>query len=60
MTAPVTAETADAELQAELQQLRARVLELEAEVFMLRGTMAKPETDEPGVYTHGVPPNAPR
>ena len=60
MTAPVTAETADAELQAELQQLRARVLELEAEVFMLRGTMAKPETDEPTTYAHDVLPNAPR
>ena len=45
----------------ELAWLRVRVVELEAELARLRGSMAPPPPpDEPGVVTHDVPPNAPR
>jgi hypothetical protein len=46
---------------SEVQWLRARVIALEAELAMLRGSMAPhPAADEPGAITHDVPPNAPR
>jgi hypothetical protein len=43
-------------------ELENRILELEATLATLRGSMAPPHPadDEPGNYTHDVPPNAPR
>jgi hypothetical protein len=43
------------------QRLRARIYELEAELALMRGSMAPtPQPDEPATITHDVPPNAPR
>jgi chromosome segregation ATPase len=40
---------------------KARVLELEAEIATMRGSLAPhPADDEPGNYTHDVAPSAPR
>jgi uncharacterized coiled-coil protein SlyX len=50
-----------AELLAEIDRLRARVAALEAELAVMRGSLAPhPADDEPGNYTHDVKPNAPR
>ena len=48
-------------LQAQNEWLHARITELEAELAMLRGTVARQvEDDRPAVIHHDVPPNAPR
>lgn len=44
---------------AEIDRLRARITELEAELAALTGSVAKPAADEPTNYAHNVPPNAP-
>ena len=45
----------------ETERLRARITVLEAELALLRGSVApRPAEDEPAVYAHDVPPNAPR
>jgi hypothetical protein len=46
---------------AEIHRLRAIIAELEAEIAVLRGTMAQPEPDDDGPVTliEGTP-NAPR
>jgi BMFP domain-containing protein YqiC len=45
---------------AELDRLRARIAELEAELATMRGSMAPPPApDEPTRYVHNVPPDAP-
>ena len=49
------------ELLAEIERLRARITELEAELAVMRGSLAPhPADDEPGNYTYDVAPNAPR
>ena len=48
------------EARDEIERLRARVTELEAELAITHGTLAKPTPDEPATYVHDVPPNAPR
>jgi CO/xanthine dehydrogenase FAD-binding subunit len=45
---------------AEIERLRARVTELEAELAITHGSLTRPEPDEPATYVHDVPPNAPR
>jgi hypothetical protein len=45
---------------AEIERLRARILELEAELTITHGSLTRPEPDEPATYVHDVPPNAPR
>ena len=45
---------------AEIERLRARILELEAEQAITHGSLAQPTPDEPATYVHDVPPNAPR
>jgi hypothetical protein len=45
---------------AEIERLRARILELEAELAITHGSLAQPTPDEPATYVHDVPPNAPR
>ena len=45
---------------AEIERLRARILELEAEQAITHGTLAQPAPDEPATIVHDVPPNAPR
>jgi hypothetical protein len=51
-------------LLAEIERLRGRVLDLEAKVAILCGSLAKravmPEDDQPAVIHHDVEPNAPR
>jgi cell division septum initiation protein DivIVA len=51
-------------LLAENERLRGRVLDLEAKVAILCGSLAKravtPEDDQPAVIHHDVEPNAPR
>jgi hypothetical protein len=52
-----------AELLAENERLQRRVLELEAQLFVVCGSMTKrapPEDDQPAVIHHDVSPNAPR
>ena len=50
-----------AECLAEIERLRARIRELEADLALLRGSLAPhPADDEPGNYTHDVAPSAPR
>lgn len=49
-----------AEAMEEIRRLRARIVALESEIAMLRGTLAQPQPDEPATITHDVPPNAPR
>jgi hypothetical protein len=49
-----------AELRAEIDLLRARIIELEAELVLLRGTLAQPDPDTPTQITHNHPPDAPR
>jgi len=43
-----------------IDALHRRVLELEAEVALLRGAMAEPSPETPTQITHDVPPSAPR
>jgi hypothetical protein len=45
---------------AEIHRLRAIIAELEAEIAVLRGTMARPEPDDGPVTLVEGPPNAPR
>jgi hypothetical protein len=45
---------------AEIERLRARILELEAEQAITHGTLAQPTPDEPTTIVHDVAPNAPR
>jgi len=52
-------------LREEIRHLRAtlddRMIRQEAEIATMRGSMAPhPADDEPGNYTHDVPPSAPR
>jgi cell division septum initiation protein DivIVA len=51
-------------LLAENERLRARVLDLEAKVAILCGSLAKravmPEDEQPAIIHHDVKPNAPR
>jgi cell division septum initiation protein DivIVA len=51
-------------LLAENERLRGRVLDLEAKVAILCGSLAKravmPEDDQPAIIHHDVEPNAPR
>jgi hypothetical protein len=51
-------------LRAENERLRGRVLDLEAKVAILCGSLAKravmPEDDQPAIIHHDVEPNAPR
>jgi hypothetical protein len=51
-------------LLAEIERLRGRVLDLEAKVAILCGSLAKravmPEDEQPAVIHHDVEPNAPR
>jgi cell division septum initiation protein DivIVA len=51
-------------LLAENERLRGRVLDLEAKVAILCGSLAKravmPEDDQPAIIHHDVKPNAPR
>jgi uncharacterized protein YigA (DUF484 family) len=46
----------------ENHRLRARILELEAELAITHGTLAQPTLtpDGPATIVHDVPPNAPR
>jgi len=48
-----------AEALAEIRRLRARILELEAQAAIQRGTLAQPEEDAPASITHGQAPSAP-
>jgi hypothetical protein len=48
-----------AEAMAGIRRLRARVVELEAELAVIAGTLAKPWDDGPARYTHNLPPSAP-
>ena len=48
-----------AEALAEIERLRARILELEAGHAITHGTLAQPTPDEPATITHNVPPSAP-
>lgn len=43
----------------EIRWLRARIAELEAIHAVTLGTLEKPQDDEPLVFVHHVPPNAP-
>jgi hypothetical protein len=53
-----------ARMLAENERLRGRVLDLEAKVAILCGSLAKravmPEDDQPSIIHHDVKPNAPR
>jgi cell division septum initiation protein DivIVA len=53
-----------ARMLAENERLRGRVLDLEAKVAILCGSLAKravmPEDEQPAVIHHDVKPNAPR
>jgi hypothetical protein len=40
--------------------LQMRVLTLEAELVLLRDSLARPDLDEPAQITHNLPPDAPR
>jgi hypothetical protein len=44
----------------ENRRLRARILELEAELAITHGSLAQPTPDEAATIVHDVPPNAPR
>ena len=45
----------------ENDRLRARVLELEAELAVMRGTLSRYDApDDQPIITHDVPPDAPR
>jgi hypothetical protein len=44
---------------AEIERLRARILELEAAAAVTHGTLAQPTPDEPATIVHDVPPSAP-
>lgn len=44
---------------AEIERLRARILELETAAAVTHGTLAKPTPDEPASITHGHAPSAP-
>jgi hypothetical protein len=45
----------------EIERLRARVLELEAENAILRGTLSRYDApDDQPIIVHDVPPDAPR
>ena len=43
----------------EIERLRARIAELEAELAITHGSLTRPEPDEPSRVTHNVPPSAP-
>ena len=47
---------------AEIERLRARIIELEAAAAVTHGTLAQPTLtpDEPTTIVHDVAPNAPR
>jgi hypothetical protein len=51
-----------AEAHAEIERLRARILELEAAAAVTHGALAQPTLtpDEPATIVHDVAPNAPR
>lgn len=51
--------TSLAEALAEIERLRARILELEAELAITHGSLTRPEPDEPATYVHDVKPSAP-
>jgi hypothetical protein len=61
LTEPVNERT---RLLAENERLRGRVLDLEAKVAILCGSLARravmPEDEQPAVIHHDVEPNAPR
>jgi hypothetical protein len=44
----------------EIERLRDRIVELEAELALLRGSLAQPTSETLTEYTHDVPPDAPR
>jgi hypothetical protein len=48
-----------AEALAEIDRLRARIRELEAELAITHGSLAQPTPDEPSRVTHNVQPSAP-
>jgi len=48
-----------AEALAEIRRLRARILELEMQTAIQRGTLAQPTEDAPASITHGHAPSAP-
>lgn len=48
-----------AEALAEVKRLRARVIALEAEIAIIRGTLAKPD-DEPSFRVTDAAPSTPR
>lgn len=47
------------EAMVENRRLRARILELEAELAATRGTLEHPTPGEPTRITHNIPPSAP-
>ena len=49
-----------AEAMAEIRRLRARNVELEAQLATTLGTFARPAEDGPVTITSDIPPNAPR
>lgn len=49
-----------AEAMAEIRRLRARNVELEAQLVVTLGAFGLPKSDEPATVTHDIPPNAPR
>jgi hypothetical protein len=48
-----------AEALAEIERLRARIIELEAEQAITHGTLAQPTPDEATAIVHDVKPSAP-
>jgi hypothetical protein len=48
-----------AEMEAQIERLRARVVELEVALMQMRGTLARTARDAPTVITANHPPSAP-
>jgi cell division septum initiation protein DivIVA len=48
------------QMHRENEELRALITELEAELALLRGSLARPDPDEPAQITHNHPSDAPR